>query len=126
MRVFVLLLVLMTGLNATAAGRLEKLIASDIQNLVNDTVNEGEHNAEVIFRNGKPEVNCKLSDNRKESSFKWAYCQVTFQVKFRASTEERACALLYTFNPRSIKKSLKQGPEHFFQTCLENLNEGFE
>jgi hypothetical protein len=103
--------------------QLRQAVADDIQGLLDDTVNEGEQTAEVVQAENGPDVQCRISDNRQQPGFKWAFCTVRFEVQWEDDSAFRRCGLLYTFNPGWISKSLDRGDDESFDSCLEDLSE---
>lgn len=104
---------------------LEEAVARNIQALIEDTVNEGEQTAYVIKKNGKYEVDCSISNNKKSKNLKWAYCKVDFLVTYEEMKEARTCGLLYSFQPKNIENTLVRGNEESFADCVEYLAESF-
>lgn len=111
--------------NALAA-TLEQLVATDAQALVDDTVNEGEQTAHVVYERELPKVACKVSAARKAPARKWALCRVSFEVRYEDLETERECKLLYSFAPKRIARTLSREPNEMVATCLENLSESIE
>jgi|GEM_PF-5680382 len=103
---------------------VEKFVAYDIQALLDDTVNEGDQTARVIYEGEEPKVSCRLSRHRVDPKLKWAFCKVQFTVQFEEDSTERECNLLYSFDPAQPGESLSRGREDLFDTCMENLSEG--
>lgn len=120
-------LVLTTHAHAYApTPTLEQLVASDIQAVVDDTVNEGDQTAHVIYNRSKPQVVCKISNSKTSPKQKWAFCRVAFLVQYEEASETRECKLLYSFEPKRLAQSFKRGSEDLQMRCLEDLSEGIE
>lgn len=103
--------------------KLEEEVAFDIQSLIDETVNGGDQTAYVIYKGNKPEVDCKVSLDRVNTSRRWAFCIVQFKVKFEDLRGTNQCKLLYSFNPSKINKTLERANEDLFTKCIERLSE---
>lgn len=115
-----------SSLAHAAPDSLEELVARDIQGLVDDTVNEGEQTAYVVYEREQPLVECKLSNSRQQPGYKWAFCRVAFRVRYESAQEMRTCHLLYTFHPNDLRRSLRIGDEDTEMDCVEYLGESIE
>ena len=118
------LLLTLPALAAPADLNLEQYVANDIQGLADDTVNEGETSAHVVYEGDKPVVSCRLSPSKKEPGAQWAFCKVDFEVSYADNEETvvRECNLLYSVKDGKISR----GKEELFSSCLEWLGESLE
>lgn len=124
---FLTIFLMIVGFNsisyASSIDDIIDIVIEDIEGLIGDTVNEGDQTAHVIYKRGRPEAECSISNNKKIPSKKWLFCKVNFKVKYEDQQEVRSCKLLYAVNLSNAKASLERGPEDFFTKCIENLSE---
>ncbi len=113
-----------TKLSAQKMGAVKKAVASDIDALVSDTVNEGENEAHVLYKNGAPAVQCtqKILSGRDTSLL---FCKVEFRVKpYMAGWTKRECDLTYVFYPSRKFPTIARANGPSFNQCTELLSEG--
>lgn len=101
---------------------LSELVARDIQGLLNDTVNEGDQTAHVIYEAGKAQVSCRLSPVKGSANEQWAFCKVGFEVRYEDQEETRSCGLLYRAKGEGAGLSLERTGDSF-SDCIESLGE---
>lgn len=98
-------------------------LAGDLQLLMDDTVNEGQNIAEIIYHDELPNIRCKSSPSR-ETGREWAFCYVDFHIVAETGPEtNRTCGVLYSYVPGAAEADLRRGPYTIFLRCMEVLDE---
>ena len=122
---FLLLFIFPASVFATNVTSLElkQAVAFDLQLLMDDTVNEGQNFAQVIYQGEIPIVSCRISPMKFAVDRNWAYCYVDFHVVSEEGSEtNRTCAVLYHYSPTDVFAELKRGGEQTFLRCMEDLD----
>lgn len=111
--------------SAQASPRLFQNIADSIDSLLSDTVNEGDMQAQVLLRRGKPAMSCQLAKHRDPLKG-IAKCDVTFAIESNYTEEtqkcEQMCFLIQIYDLKTLK--IVSRVESLEQTCIENLSTG--
>ena len=92
---------------------IQKAIKSDLNDLLGDTVNEGEMEARVKG------LSCQLIDSVKYPDTKLANCNVDFKVMIENNSCETSCFLVYKIKNKKIKDMARV--ENLADACIVNI-----
>ncbi|OFZ31908.1 MAG: hypothetical protein A2622_11865 [Bdellovibrionales bacterium RIFCSPHIGHO2_01_FULL_40_29] len=105
--------------------KLLKNIASAVNALHEDTINEGQMTAYVGMVNGRPEMQCDLARFREEGKG-LAKCNISFNIKSEYTGESENCSnecfLIHVYDLKTLQ--VLDRVESLSQSCIESLSSG--
>lgn len=123
MKAVLICLVLLISAQSQAASldEVKQAIANDMDNILSDTVNEGDGSAYVAEINGKPDVSCVERLSKSTPGKKWYFCNVGFDVRFSSESEleGRSCRLTYSVLNDDLRSLTADDDQE--TSCIENL-----
>ena len=123
MKIAIISLLFLFSAQAQAASldQVKLAIANDMNNILSDTVNEGDGSAYVAEIDGLPDIDCSERQSKSIADKKWYFCNVAFDVQLSSESEleSRTCRLTYSVMKDDLK-TLTVAPEQE-TSCIENL-----
>lgn len=105
--------------------KLKTLIAHDVQNFLDESLQPAKFSVKVIYESSEPQVRCKVSDSYQTAGYKWAYCKVDLEILVSGSQALRTCTFLFHYHPRKYLFDLTRQNDGDSEKCLRNLWENF-